>query len=53
VAGIVAALEAHNVVRAFCKKVDYLSFSFVAPLGPDDSAYGHWAVHLDGLFQRL
>ena len=36
VAGVVAALEAHDALRVLGQPVDDLAFAFVAPLGADD-----------------
>src|SRR4030095_2499749 len=36
VAGVVAALEAHDALRALRQPVDQLALAFVAPLGSDD-----------------
>ena len=35
-AGVVAALEAHDALRALGQPVDDLAFAFIAPLGADD-----------------
>src|SRR4051794_19068711 len=40
-AGIVAALEAHDDVGLFRQPVDDLALPFVAPLGADDDNIGH------------
>ena len=37
VTGIVPALIADDDVEALSEQVDYLTFSFIAPLGADDS----------------
>ena len=37
VSGIVAALETDDEIRLLVEIVDDLSFTFVSPLGPDDS----------------
>ena len=44
VAGIVAALEAHDDVGALRQPVDDLALAFVAPLGADDDYVGHCAL---------
>ena len=41
VAGIVAALEAHDDVGLFGQPVDDLALALVAPLRPDDHHIGH------------
>ena len=43
VAGIVAALEAHDDVGLLRQPVDDLALPFVAPLGADDDDIGHFA----------
>jgi len=35
-AGVVAALVAGDQISLQCKDIDYLSFSFIAPLGADN-----------------
>src|SRR5258705_11940279 len=42
-AGIVAALEAHDDVGLLRQPVDDLALPFVAPLGADDDNIGHFA----------
>src|SRR5437762_951334 len=41
-AGIVAALEAHDDVSLFRQPVDDLALPLVAPLGADDDNIGHF-----------
>src|ERR1700720_1084463 len=43
-AGIVAALEAHDDVSLLRQPVDDLALPFVAPLGADDDDIGHFAA---------
>ena len=40
-AGIVAALEAHDDIGLLRQPVDDLALPFVAPLGADDDNIGH------------
>src|ERR1700746_3820485 len=44
-AGIVAALEAHDDVGLLRQPVDDLALPFVAPLGADDDNIGHWRTN--------
>ena len=49
VAGVVAALGAHDPVGALGQDVDDLAFAFVAPLGADQDGVGHGWVSSGGL----
>ena len=52
VAGVVAALEAHDRVRALREQVGDLALSFVAPLGPDDHDSRHFCFSVLGAERR-
>ena len=41
VAGVIAALKAHDDIRVLGEQVDDFAFAFVSPLGTDDCDVGH------------
>ncbi len=52
VAGVVAAVELHDVVDAAAEQVGRLALALVAPLGADDGDRGHrrWLLRTDGRY---